>query len=81
MVGLIQFLPTPLLIFVAGHAADRYERKRVVQLCQIAEGATRAVLAVGDVCRLAHRGADLIATVVFGITARSRDRPGPRCCR
>ena len=31
MVGLVQFLPTALLVFVAGHAADRYERKRVVQ--------------------------------------------------
>src|SRR5215468_9852521 len=31
MVGLVQFLPTALLVFVAGHAADRYERKRVMQ--------------------------------------------------
>ena len=28
MVGLVQFLPTALLLFVAGNAADRYERKR-----------------------------------------------------
>src|ERR1700753_301861 len=34
MVGLIQFLPTALLLFVAGSAADKYERKRVVALCQ-----------------------------------------------
>src|ERR1700743_1157671 len=33
MVGLGQFLPTALLVFVAGQAADRVERKRVVQLC------------------------------------------------
>ena len=26
MVGLVQFLPTALLVFVAGHAADRFER-------------------------------------------------------
>src|SRR5437868_5530138 len=37
MIGLVQFLPTALLLFVAGHAADRYERRRVVQLCQVAE--------------------------------------------
>ena len=36
MVGLVQFLPTALLVFVAGHAVDRYERRRVVQICQIA---------------------------------------------
>jgi hypothetical protein len=47
MVGLVQFLPTALLVFVAGHAADRYERKRVVQLCQLAEALTALFLAWG----------------------------------
>src|ERR1700723_2489960 len=47
MVGLVQFLPTLLLVFVAGHAADRYERKRVVQLCQLAEALTALFLAWG----------------------------------
>ena len=37
MIGLTQFIPTALLIFIAGHAADRYDRKRVVQLCQTGE--------------------------------------------
>ena len=46
MVGLVQFLPTALLVFVAGHAADRFERKRVVQLCQLAEALTALFLAV-----------------------------------
>src|SRR5437899_12048764 len=46
MVGLVQFLPTALLVFVAGHAADRFERKRVVQLCQLVEAATALYLAV-----------------------------------
>jgi MFS family permease len=47
MVGLVQFLPTALLLFVAGNAADRYERKRVVQLCQLAEALTALFLACG----------------------------------
>src|SRR6202040_4442413 len=47
MVGLVQFLPTALLVFVAGHAADRYERKRIVQLCQLAEALTALLLAWG----------------------------------
>ena len=47
MVGLVQFLPTALLVFVAGHAADRYERKRVVQLCQLVEALTALFLAWG----------------------------------
>src|ERR1700720_3123613 len=45
MVGLVQFLPTALLVFAAGHVADRYERKRVVQICQLAEALTALFLA------------------------------------
>lgn len=48
LAGLTQFLPTALLVFVAGHAADRYDRKRVMQLCQIAEGMTAACLALSS---------------------------------
>src|SRR6202021_1121929 len=47
MVGLVQFLPTALFLFVAGSAADRYERKRVVQLCQLAEALTALYLTWG----------------------------------
>src|ERR1700712_640861 len=47
MVGLVQFIPTAVLVFVAGHAADRYERKRVAQACQIVEAVTAAFLAWG----------------------------------
>lgn len=45
LVGLAQFLPMALLTFFAGHVADRYDRQRVVQLCQITEGLTAAFLA------------------------------------
>jgi MFS family permease len=48
MVGLVQFIPTVLLTFAAGHVADRYERKRVVQICQVAAGLTAACLAWGS---------------------------------
>jgi MFS family permease len=47
MVGLVQFLPTALLVFVAGHAVDRYERKRVVQICLLVEALTALLLAWG----------------------------------
>ena len=47
MIGLVQFLPTALLVFVAGHAADRYERKRVVQVCLLVEALTALFLAWG----------------------------------
>ena len=47
LVGLVQFLPTALFLFVAGSVADRYERKRIVQLCQLAEALTALLLAWG----------------------------------
>ncbi len=47
MVGLVQFIPTALLMFVAGQTADRYERKRVAQACQVVEALTAAFLAWG----------------------------------
>jgi MFS family permease len=48
MIGLAQFLPTAILVFAAGHAADRYERKRVVQLCQAVKGLAAVFLAWGS---------------------------------
>ncbi|MGA7995856.1 MAG: MFS transporter, partial [Bradyrhizobium sp.] len=47
MVGLVQFLPTALLVFVAGHAVDRYERRRVVQICLTVEALMALLLAWG----------------------------------
>src|SRR5690242_21829246 len=45
MTGLVQFVPSALLVFIAGHAADRYDRRRVVQLCQFAQGLAAIYLA------------------------------------
>jgi MFS family permease len=57
MVGLVQFISTALLVFVAGHAADRYDCKRVVQICQTAERMTAAFVffGVGQVRRMDER--------------------------
>ena len=82
MVGLVQFLPTALLVFVAGHAADRYERKRVVQLCQLAEALTALFLAWGAYAGWLTVTHIFIATFVLGNRRRVR-KPGDwrRCCR
>jgi MFS family permease len=45
--GLLEFLPTALFIFIAGHVADRFERRRVAQACQLLCGLTVALLAWG----------------------------------
>jgi MFS family permease len=47
MIGLVQFIPTGLLIFVAGHTADRFDRRRVLQYCALGEAAVAAFLAAG----------------------------------
>jgi MFS family permease len=33
LVGLAQFLPPFLLFLFAGHAADRFQRKRIIMIC------------------------------------------------
>lgn len=38
LAGLVQFIPSALLVFVAGHAADRYDRRRIIQLCELVQG-------------------------------------------
>jgi MFS family permease len=48
LVGLAQFLPTAVLLFAAGHAADRYSRKRVAQISQVAAALTAVFLAWGS---------------------------------
>ena len=67
MVGLVQFLPTALLVFVAGHTADRFERKRVVQLCQLAEAATALFLCWGSYGGWLTEVHIFIATFVLGM--------------
>src|SRR5580704_19217736 len=46
LAGLLEFLPTALFIFVAGHAADRFDRRRVAQACQLVSGGALAALGV-----------------------------------
>lgn len=67
MVGLVQFLPTAILVFVAGHASDRYDRKRVIQLCQIVEAAAAVFLAVGSYQGWITVPQIFVAVAVFGV--------------
>jgi MFS family permease len=74
MVGLVQFLPTALLVFVAGQAADRYERKRVMQACQLAEALTALFLGWGSYGGWLTEAHIFIATFVIG-TAGAFESP------
>ena len=44
-VGLAQFLPVVLLTLAAGHAADRFDRRRVILVCHLAFGVCSGLLA------------------------------------
>ncbi|HXI08526.1 MAG: MFS transporter [Bradyrhizobium sp.] len=68
MVGLVQFVPTALLVFVAGHAADRFDRKHVTQLCQLAEAFTALFLAVSTCAGWLDVVQIYVATFIIGIT-------------
>src|SRR5690242_21130630 len=44
LVGLAQFLPGILLFLVSGHAADRYDRRKLVFLCYCGSAACSGAL-------------------------------------
>jgi len=67
LVGLVQFIPSALLVFAAGHVADRYDRKRVVQLCQFSQALAAAFLAWGTLGGWLNLAYIFSALVVFGI--------------
>lgn len=67
MVGLVQFLPTAILVFVAGHASDRYDRKRVIQVCQVAQALAAIFLAWGSYAGWLTAPQIFIAVAIFGV--------------
>lgn len=70
LVGLVQFLPSLFLVLVVGHAADRYDRRRVVCLAQAVEGG--ALLGLVISCLAGWVGRELIFFFVFMVgTARA----------
>lgn len=69
MVGLVQFIPSALLVFAAGHVADRYDRRRVVQICQFVEATTAGFLALGTFGGWINVAEIFTAMAVFGTAA------------
>ncbi|MGK9867817.1 MFS transporter, partial [Salmonella enterica subsp. enterica] len=39
LVGLVQFLPSVVLLLMSGHVADRFDRRQIVRICQLTEAA------------------------------------------
>src|SRR5277367_4164443 len=44
LTGLVQFLPGIFLFLLAGHAVDRYDRRKVLSLCYAGYGLSSALL-------------------------------------
>lgn len=74
MIGLTQFIPMAGLTFFAGHTADRYDRKLVVQICQMVEGMVALLLAVASFGHWLAVPEIYLAVVIFG-AARSFESP------
>jgi len=73
-VGLAQFIPSFFLVLVAGHVADRFDRRRVVQACLVAEASAALGLCAGS----ATGGIDalMIFVLIFVIgAARAFEMP------
>src|SRR5262249_59690765 len=69
-----QFLPALAFMLVAGQIADRYHRRRLLQICQTVEGLAAAALAVGSISGWVSKEFILAAVVVFGV-GRAFDAP------
>src|ERR1700760_4413696 len=67
MVGLVQFIPSALLVFVAGHAADRHDRRRIVQICELTQGLAAAWLGVRLLAGALTAPEIFIVLAVFGL--------------
>lgn len=48
LIGLAQFLPSILLVFISGHVIDRYDRRVIVMVCLIMEALASFVLVAGS---------------------------------
>jgi MFS family permease len=53
-VGLAQFLPLLLLVFLVGHVADRFDRRHIARTCELLEATAVIVLCVATVNHAAH---------------------------
>jgi MFS family permease len=77
LVGLVMFVPSLLLVFVAGHAVDRYDRKRIVVIAALGVALCAFVLAALAFANV--RSLVLMLTVLFALgIARAFGSPAER---
>lgn len=74
LVGLVQFVPTIVLTLIVGQVADRYDRRLVVVICEVAQAAAVGVLALGSSGGWLTREGMLTMAAVLG-AARAFENP------
>jgi MFS family permease len=74
LIGLAQFLPLLALMLVVGHVADRYDRRFVLSISQVADGVAMAILALAAAGGWLSRDLILIVVLLFGC-ARAFQQP------
>jgi len=67
LVGLVQFVPSLLLVLVAGHMADRHDRRRIVAMAMAVAGLASALLTVGTAGGFLTRSGILGIVFVVGV--------------
>jgi MFS family permease len=74
LVGLVQFVPAFLLVLVAGHFADRHDRRRIISAAQAVAGLASALLTIGTSGGFLTREWILATVFVVGV-ARAFEAP------
>jgi MFS family permease len=66
LVGLVQFVPAALFVLVAGHIADRYDRRLIIRICQSTSALATLTLAIGTAMGVMSRESLLAIVFVTG---------------
>jgi MFS family permease len=67
LIGLLQFLPSIVLMLPAGHVVDRHQRARVLAVCMACQAAIAALLCVLSLHGAVRRDALLLFAVALGV--------------
>jgi len=74
IVGLVQFIPSLILVFVVGHVADRFDRRNVARVSALVEALAAATLAAGSLGGWLNREIIFVIVAVIG-AGRAFSRP------
>jgi len=74
LVGLVQFVPLVALSVLIGQIADRYDRRAVAAICQVAKALAALALALGTTAGSIDRDA-MLAILLVSATARAFEMP------